>query len=137
MQVRDVMTADPVVCEPTTSLADAAALMRDRDIGDVLVGQDGRVDGIVTDRDMVIRGVASGGNVSSMTLGEICSSDVTCVQADADVNDVVRMMSEQALRRVPVMDGDRAIGIVSIGDLAVERDPQSALGRISSAPPQD
>ena len=136
MQARDVMTPDPVVCPPSTRLSEAAALMRDRDIGDVLVGEDDRLAGIVTDRDLVVRGLANGDAVTSMTIGDLCTSDVQTVSADASVDEVVQMMAERALRRVPVLEGDRPVGIISIGDLAQDRDPDSALGQISSAPPQ-
>ena len=136
MQARDVMTPDPIVCPPSTRLSEAASLMRDRDVGDVLVGEGDRLAGIVTDRDLVVRGLASGDRVTSMTIGDLCTSDVQTVSADASVDEVVRMMAEQALRRVPVLDGERPVGIISIGDLAQDRDPDSALGQISAAPPQ-
>ena len=137
MQARDVMTPDPVVCPPSTRLTDAATLMRDRDIGDVLVGDGGRLAGIVTDRDLVVRGLASGDGAMTMTIGDICSGDVHAVPVDCAVEDVLRVMTDRGVRRVPVVDGGRPVGIISIGDLAQDRDPQSVLGQISSAPPQE
>lgn len=135
MKVRDVMTPEPLCCSPGTSLFEAARIMRDHDIGDVLVVEPAdALIGIVTDRDLVVRGLA-GEDVAALTLGDLCSSNVRTVEADATVDDVVRLMSEQALRRIPVVEGQRPIGIVSLGDLAVERDPGSVLGQISVAPP--
>ena len=82
------MTQNPVCCPPATSLSDAARLMRDHDIGDVLVGSPERgLAGIVTDRDIVVRGLADAEHVGGMTLGDICSSDVCTVQADDSVGE--------------------------------------------------
>ena len=136
MDIRDVMTADPVVCASDSSIRDAATAMRDRNIGDVIVSDgDGRPCGIVTDRDLVIRGLARDGDVSSLKLGDVCEGELHTVQFDADVSDVIALMQERALRRVPVLQGDDLVGIVSLGDLAERLDEGSALGTISSAPP--
>lgn len=134
--IRDVMTVDPVMCDPSTSLADAARLMRDRDIGDVLVGDsDGRVRAIVTDRDIVVRCVADGVDVSRATLWDACTDGIASVTPDTDVDTAAQIMRDMAVRRLPVVEDGRAVGIVSIGDLAIERDPNSALADISAASP--
>lgn len=91
--------------------------------------------GIVTDRDIVIRALAVGKDPSETLLGEICSRDLQTVSAEDSVGDVVRLMSEKAIRRVPVVEEGRPVGIVSLGDLAATQDPDSALADISSAPP--
>lgn len=136
MEVRDLMTTDPVVCDATSSLKEAAAAMRDRHIGDVLVREsDGQLCGIVTDRDLVVRGLAAGDGLDSMTLADVCNTDLQTVQADAPVSEVVRLMEERAIRRAPVLEGDDLVGIVSIGDLAATLDAESALGAISRAAP--
>lgn len=133
-KIRDVMTPHPVTLTPDALLIDAAEQMRDRDIGDVLIlDEDGRVRGIVTDRDIVVRAIADGQEASITTVGEVCSPDVVAIEADDDVDKAVRMMSERAVRRIPVVDDGLLVGVVSLGDLAVERDPKSALGKISSA----
>lgn len=133
-KVRDVMTSHPVTMPPDALLIDAAAQMRDRDIGDVLVlDQDGRLRGIVTDRDMVVRAVADGQEASITTVGEVCSPDLVTIQADDEVDKAVRLMCDRAVRRIPVIDDGLVVGVVSLGDLAIERDPQSALGQISAA----
>jgi len=133
-KVRDVMTPHPVTVSPDSLLIDAAEQMRNRDIGDVIVlDEDGRLRGIVTDRDIVVRALADGQEASITTVGEVCSPDVVTVDVDDDVDEVVRLMSERAVRRIPVIDQGLLVGVVSLGDLAIERDPQSALGKISAA----
>jgi CBS domain-containing protein len=137
MDLRDVMTPNPTVCPTDATARDAAALMRDQDIGDVLVQDDGGPLGIVTDRDIVTRAVADGRDPGDVRLGEICTSDVKTVSVDTPVDEVIRMMSNTAIRRIPVCDGNKPVGIVALGDLARDRDPSSLLGDISAAPPNN
>ena len=132
--IRDVMTAHPITFPATSSLVEAARAMRDADIGDVIVVENGRLCGVVTDRDITVRGVAEGHDVSSLTLGDICSRHLTTLSPMDRVEDAVRLMREKALRRLPVVEGGKPVGIVSLGDLAVTHDPHSALGNISAAP---
>ena len=115
---------------------EAAQMMRGNDIGDVIVLEDDRLFGILTDRDIVVRGLAERSDPKTIPVGEICSRDLTTIEPTASVEQAVRLMREKAIRRLPVVDesGD-VMGIVSIGDVAVERDPQSALADISAAPP--
>jgi CBS domain-containing protein len=133
--IREVMTRDVVTMPATATAAEAARKMRDGDIGDVVVLDERQVCGIVTDRDIVIRGIAEGRDPSTTKLADICSRDLTTVTPDADVSEAIRLMKAKALRRLPVVEGNQPIGIVSLGDLAVERDPRSVLGEISTAPP--
>ncbi len=133
--IREVMTENPVTLAPTTTLDDAARHMRDEAIGDVLVGDGGELRGLVTDRDIVVRAVAEGLDVTTATLGDVCSADLVTISPSDSVEDAVRVMTEHAVRRVPVVEDDQAIGIVALGDLAVEREPDSALGDISAADP--
>jgi CBS domain-containing protein len=116
-------------------LDDAAKRMKDRNIGDVIVLDGAVVCGVVTDRDIVVRAVAEGRDPKSTTLGEICSRELVTVGPDDSVKDAVKLMREHALRRIPVLDGYNPVGIISIGDLAIERDAGSALADISSAAP--
>jgi CBS domain-containing protein len=134
-KIRDVMTENPATMPASSAVAEAARTMRDRDIGDVIVLQDDHVCGIVTDRDIVVRGVAQGRDPAQTKLADICSRDLTTVSPNDDVGNAVRLMKEKAVRRLPVVENGRPVGIVSIGDLASERDRRSALGEISSAPP--
>jgi CBS domain-containing protein len=132
--IRDAMTTKPASLPANSTLADAARQMRDLDIGDVLIEEGGRLAGIVTDRDLVVRAIAEGRDVTSK-LGEIVSSEVVCITPTDTADDAIRVMRERALRRVPVVENGKPIGIVSLGDLAGERDPRSVLGEISTAPP--
>ncbi len=135
--IQDVMTTDLVSCPTTATIADAARLMRDHDIGDVLVTRDGgQLAGIVTDRDLVVRCLAQGA-APDTTLEQTCSSDVSTISRDSSIDDAVQLMRDQSLRRVPVVSDGRAVGIVTLGDLAMERDPNSALGDISAARPNN
>ncbi|MER7710888.1 CBS domain-containing protein [Streptomyces werraensis] len=133
--VRDIMTAAPVTVGPQTSVAQAARLMRDHDLGAVLVTDDGRLRGLVTDRDLVVRSVAEGLDPEETTVVRACSEDLVTVRPDDELDVAVRLMREHAVRRVPVVDGEQPVGVLSLGDVALERDPESALGDISVARP--
>ncbi len=133
--VRDVMTPNPIALASSSTAADAARAMRDADIGDVIVTEDGQVCGIVTDRDIVVRVVAQGRDPRQTSLADICSRDLTTLSPRGTVREALLLMREKAVRRLPVVEGGRPVGIVSIGDLAVEQEPGSVLGDISSAPP--
>ncbi len=133
--VQDVMTTELVACGPSTSLVEAAKLMRDHDIGDVLVTDDGELRGIVTDRDIVIRCVADGGDISRATLADACSAEIASVTPSTSVDEAAQVMRERAVRRLPVVENGKTVGIVSIGDLAIKNDPSSALADISAAAP--
>ena len=133
--VADVMTTDPIVLDSGAPLAEAARAMRDSDIGDVIVLEEGAVCGIATDRDIVVRAIADGKDPATTPIGDVCSKDLTTLAPENPVDDAVKLLREKAVRRLPVVEGDRPVGVVSLGDLAAERDPQSALGDISEAPP--
>lgn len=134
--VRDIMTPEPQTLTPQSSAMDAAELMRDNGIGDVVVVDDDRLFGIVTDRDIVVRVLAERSDPSAVRLGDICSRDLTTIAPDASVGQAVQLIREKSIRRLPVVeDGGQVVGIVSIGDIAVARDRRSALGDISAAEP--
>ncbi|PYN00326.1 MAG: CBS domain-containing protein [Candidatus Rokuibacteriota bacterium] len=133
--VQDVMTPDPITLPLSASLIDAAKTMRDVGIGDVVVVDGDEVLGIVTDRDIVVRGIADGCDAQSTTLIDICSRDLTTVSPDDQVGTAVRLMRENAVRRLPVVARGRPVGIVTLGDLALEQDRGSALADVSAAPP--
>ncbi|QNP75397.1 CBS domain-containing protein [Streptomyces roseirectus] len=134
--VRDVMTARPVTVEPVASVASVARVMRDENIGAVLVAEQERLRGLVSDRDLVVRVLAEGGDPERTTVGDACSGDLVTVGPDDELRQAVAAMREHAVRRVPVVDGERnVVGVVSLADLAIERDPDSALGDISAAKP--
>lgn len=135
--IREVMTSDPVQVPEEMSIIQVAEIMRDRDIGDVIVTNGSDVVGIVTDRDLVVRGLASGNGFEMLAVGDVASREIQTVSPDDPVAKAVSVMSEQAIRRLPVVDNGELVGVVSIGDLAMERDPESALADISEAPPNN
>jgi CBS domain-containing protein len=132
--IRDVMTADPHTVAADATLQDAAREMKGDDIGAVLVEDDGSVTGILTDRDIVVRAIAEGRDPSSTKVGDVASRDVKTLSPDSSVEDAIKIVREQHVRRIPVVQDGRPAGIVSIGDLALERDEDSALADISQAP---
>jgi CBS domain-containing protein/hemerythrin superfamily protein len=133
--IEEVMTPDPVTILASVTIVEAARLMREADTGAMVVlDEDEEVQGILTDRDIAIRSVAEDRDPSQTRVGEISSADVTTLEPGASVAEAVRLMREKAIRRLPVVEGGRPVGIVSIGDLAEERDPRSALADISRAP---
>lgn len=134
-KVREVMTSEPVALRSDASVEEAAQKMRERGIGDVLVISDTTICGMVTDRDIAIRVVAEGRDPSTAKLDEFCSHDLVFVGPDDDADRAVELMRIRAVRRIPVVEDGQAIGIVTIGDMAMERDERSALADISAAPP--
>ncbi|MDQ3963535.1 MAG: CBS domain-containing protein [Actinomycetota bacterium] len=133
--LKEVMTHDPVSLSASAPVTEAAQAMRDSDIGDVIVLDDGnQICGIVTDRDIAVQVVADNRDAATTKLGEICSREVATLAPESSIGEAVKLMSERAIRRIPVVDGGRPVGIVSLGDLAVTRDPESALADISAAP---
>src|SRR5262245_14454971 len=133
--LREIMTQNPVTVQTTDSVVAAARSMRDGNIGDVVVVDRGQIQGILTDRDIVVRALAEGRDPAQTTVGDICSRELTTLSPADAIGDAVAIMREKAIRRLPVVDGGRPVGIVSLGDLAVERDPEATLGGISAAPP--
>lgn len=132
--VRDVMARDLVTAAADDSIAGTARAMREADIGDVLVlTGEGTLCGVVTDRDIAVRAVADGLDPARAKVDDICSHDLTAVSPDDDLEEAARIMRERAVRRLPVVEDGRPVGVVSIGDLAIERDPRSALADISAA----
>jgi CBS domain-containing protein len=134
-QVRDVMTTSPTTLRADQTVTAAARLMEAEDVGDVVITENGSVRGVVTDRDITVRAVARGLDPKDTPLSDICSGDVVTVDSATSLKKAADVMSEHAVRRLPVVDDGSLVGIVSLGDLAVRRDPDSALGEISAAAP--
>jgi len=133
--VREIMTKNVTNMQVSTTLEEAARAMREQDIGNVVVAEDERLVGLVTDRDIVIRAVADGMDPTTTTLGSVASRDIIAIQPDDTAQAAALLMREQAIRRVLVVDEQGLCGILSIGDLASEIDPDSVLGGISGAAP--
>lgn len=132
--VRDVMTPDPVTVDITASAVEAARLMRERDVGAVIVLEDGQVGGIVTDRDITVRAVAEGTDPSNVPLRDICTPSPTTIGPDTTVDEALEIMQAEAIRRLPVVENDQPVGIVSLGDLSHDEEAGEALAEISDAP---
>jgi signal-transduction protein with cAMP-binding, CBS, and nucleotidyltransferase domain len=139
MQTIDqVMTRDPLTVEEGSPVIEAARMMRDANIGDVLVSRpDGSICGIVTDRDLALQVVAEGADPNTLTVRDVCAHNIESVESGDPVAKAVSTMREKAIRRLPVIDDGKLVGIVSLGDLAMERDPESALADISESPPNN
>ena len=133
--ISDVMTPNPRTVTPSDSLAEVAKVMRDADVGAVVVTESDVVTGIVTDRDIVVRATAEGANPADATVADAMEDrELKTVSPDQSVDDVISLMREEKVRRIPVVEDGRAVGIISIGDLALEREPRSALAQISEPP---
>ncbi|MFD7713340.1 CBS domain-containing protein [Streptomyces sp. NPDC059785] len=133
--VREVMTPDVVAVRPDTSLVEAAQLMRAQDVGDVLVADGDQVVGVLTDRDIALRAVADGADPLAVSAQAVCTPNPVVIGPDFAVAAAARLMRHHALRRLPVVKDGHAVGMVSLGDLAVAEDPESALADISRAAP--
>ncbi len=133
--VSEIMTVAPETVEASAPARDAARAMRDGDLGAIVVLDGGQLHGIVTDRDVAIRLVAEDRDPVTTTVGDIASRDPTAIESDRPEQDAVALMRERALRRLPVVEAGQPVGILSLGDLAVERDSDSALADISASDP--
>jgi len=126
--VHDLMTRDPRTVSEASSVVEAARLMRDEDVGSVPIVEDGRLVGMVTDRDIALRIVAEGRGLDT-TVADIASREVVSIDPQQDVDEAMRLMSEHRLRRLPVVEEDgRLVGIVAQADLA--RHEPERTGRV-------
>ncbi|MDG4803983.1 CBS domain-containing protein [Micromonospora sp. WMMD980] len=135
-RVTDVMTKQVVYLPAETPLDEAARVMKESDIGDVVVTDGATLAGVLTDRDIVVRAVAEGVDPSTTTIGSIITREVVMIEQHCTAAEAASLMRERSIRRVLVCDNERKlVGIVSLGDLAIQLDPDSALSDISQAPP--
>jgi CBS domain-containing protein len=135
VRVREIMTPNPISLDADATATEAASLMRTHDLGDVLVTRGRELCGVVTDRDLVVRGLATEGDVRSKRLSDLCTPNVATISPEESVDDAVALMKRHAVRRLPVVEHGEPIGIVTLGDLARRKEPRSALGSISEASP--
>ena len=127
MHIRDVMTPNPRTVTPNDSIQSAARIMRDEDTGAVPVVENGRPVGIVTDRDIVVRAVAEDGQLNR-PIREIVTGSIVSATPEMSTREAAELMSKHQVRRFPVVENDRLVGIVSIGDLAVKEGRDSRIG---------
>lgn len=136
---REIMRPDPVCIDENDTLNTAARKMRDLHVGSLPIwGTDDQPRGIITDRDIVVRCIAEGGDPASVTAGQLARGTPVWVDADSDVSEVLRLMEQHAIRRLPVIDGQRLVGMISEADLAThlgEREIAEFAGTVYSAPP--
>lgn len=117
--VRDAMTASVRTATSTETLADAARIMKSEDVGSVPVVDEGRLVGMLTDRDIAIRAVADGVDPTSLSVGEVASRDVVTVEPDQDLDEALALMARHQVRRLPVVEAGRLVGIVAQADVAL------------------
>ncbi|WP_431943243.1 CBS domain-containing protein [Micromonospora marina] len=135
-RVSDVMTRQVIYLSAETPLDEAARVMKESDIGDVVVTDGATLAGMLTDRDIVVRAVAERADPGTTTIGSIITREVVMIEQHCTAHEAAALMRERNIRRVLVCDSDRKlVGIVSLGDLAMQLDPQSALSDISEAAP--
>lgn len=127
MKIRDVMTPNPRTVSPDDTIQTAARVMQTEDTGAVPVVDGGRVLALVTDRDIVVRVVAEGG-AASTPVRNVATARVVCATPDMSTREASDLMREHQIRRLPVVEHDRLVGIVSIGDLAVKEGKDSRIG---------
>jgi signal-transduction protein with cAMP-binding, CBS, and nucleotidyltransferase domain len=130
-KVRDVMTPGPIGVDYHQSVGEAARAMRDWGVGAILVVSNGSLYGLVTDRDLVIRAVAEERGADE-PVGPLSSANLIGVDADADVHEAMRLMRQHAVRRLPVLEDGQVAGIVSLGDLAMQDEPDLAFAQLSA-----
>lgn len=140
--VRDVMTPNPECVSERDSIREVARIMKDQDTGVVPVVDGKKIIGLITDRDIVVRGIAEGRDVSSVKVNEIMTKSVRSVKEDTPLNEVLDLMSNAEIRRVPVVNGnDELVGIISLGDIAENTGADNRVGKaiedISQAPPNN
>jgi CBS domain-containing protein len=117
---RDIMTPDPKCVRESQTLVDAAALMRDLDVGALpICGDDDRLKGMLTDRDIVVKCIADGGDPSSVRVSELAEGKPVTIGADDDIREALETMQKHQVRRLPVIDGHDLVGIISQADIAL------------------
>jgi CBS domain-containing protein len=121
-QIRDLMTENPSSCERGTPVAEAAKVMARENVGSVPVVQGGKLVGVVTDRDLVVRLLAEGRDPQSTTVGEIASSEPVTLAPDDELDKALQLLARHQVRRLPVVEGERLVGIVAQADIARHAD---------------
>jgi CBS domain-containing protein len=130
--VRDTMTTQPASVERSRPVAEAARLMRDQNVGSLPVVEEGRLIGMITDRDIVVRLVAEGRELESTSVGEAYSDQPVTVEPEQDLDDALTLMARYQIRRLPVTEGDRLIGMLAQADIALE-EKEKTTGEVVQA----
>jgi CBS domain-containing protein len=131
MKIKDVMTRDVETVRPDQTLQEAATKMKALDVGPMPVTEGDRLVGVLTDRDIVVRGVAEGRDARTTKVRDAMTSDVVSCREDDDVKDAANKMKDRQIRRIVVVDGQQRVsGIVSLGDIAVDTGDEKMSGRV-------
>jgi CBS domain-containing protein len=133
-RVRDAMTPNPRAAEPSMLLGEAAQLMKSEDIGALPVVEKGGLVGVLTDRDIVVRVVAEGRDAQSVQVGDITSRELVTADPDQPIDEALRLMARRRVGRLPVVEGERLVGILAQADVALESEEHKvgeAVGQIS------
>ena len=125
-KVRDAMTPEPRVADPSLSLAEAAQLMRSEDIGSLPIVQEGQLVAVLTDRDIVVRAVAESADLSATKVGDIASRKPVTIEPDEDLDEALAQMAPAQVRRLPVVEGGRLVGVLAQADIAQEAKSKQA-----------
>ncbi|MBD8046049.1 CBS domain-containing protein [Clostridium faecium] len=128
MKINDVMTKEIIKIDGKESVDMAAKMMKQYNIGSIPVYDKDKIIGIITDRDIVVRVMADEKNIKETTVREVMTSNPVCLASDKDVTEAARVMSERQIRRIIVKDEEEVKGIVSLGDLAVEKISKEEIG---------
>jgi len=123
-QIRELMTESPTTCPPSATTVEVAKVMRDEDVGPVPITDGEKLVGIVTDRDIVVKVIAEERDPSSATAQEIASVDLITVSPDSGFDEALELMGRHQVRRIPVVEGQRLVGIVSQADVARAADEE-------------
>jgi CBS domain-containing protein len=125
-KVRDAMTAEPRTAEATLSLVEAARLMRSENVGSLPIVEEGRLLAVLTDRDIVVRAVAEGVDPKAVVIGEVASREVVTAEPEQDLDEALMLMARHQVRRLPVVENDRLVGVLAQADVAVEAKAKQA-----------
>lgn len=121
MKVKDIMSSDVSYVDTTSKILEIAMLMKKKDIGSVPVLQNNNVVGIITDRDIIIRAIAENKDISQVTAEQIMTADPICIEENKDIDKAADLMAEYQVKRLPVVSKGRLVGIIALGDLAIEQ----------------
>ena len=135
--IGEIMTRNVVILDPSATITEVARQMRDNDTGAVIVAEGDEMRGLLTDRDIVVRSIAEGRSPHDTKAGDICTTDLVTLGPGSTIDEAVKAMRDANVRRLPVAENGTPIGVISLGDLAMARDEESALADISSASPNN
>ncbi len=135
MKVKDIMTKNVAYINPDSTVVEAAQMMQKHNVGSIPVCDKSGVVGIVTDRDIIVRNIAHGKNPKDTPVKDVMTGQVTTASPDMDVNDITKMMAQNQIRRVPVVEDNMIVGMLALGDVAADNrfnmEASSALSEIS------